>query len=531
MRATGEGHRVTNLELFFDLVFVFVFAFTQVNELVAEEESGRAALRGILLIAILWWAWCSYAWLGNQARADEGVLRAALIVAMAAVFAASMAIPEAWHDRPGGLSGPMVLAVAIVVVRGLHLIVYAVAAGGDAGLRRQLARNAAPMAVLVAEHSLHARTGVQRIWLARATFNYLHFPLVVGVLTTALALKLTVEEVTEPGHSLTEVPHTLPAVCLGLGPALYLLALSAIRWRNIGRPNVGRLVAAAVLLALIPALRSTPALGALGLTAAVLVGLIIIETVRNRHLRDALRHRDTPSTATSPAVRRRLTGERRRSEPALAAEDDVQDGAREQQDGEVDGEAPSLTTAGKGHVLAEEAGDEGRDGDHRGPPGHLLHHQVEPVALDRQVRVQHRGDHVTEALRPLRHPQDVVADVLVVRHETVGDEPGVMTHEDDEHLAHRQDVTPQPDKALAQLETAPVHHRLGDILVEEHVLEVLRRPVQVLHRAQISVDDQVENGVQEIADAVRGHVLRPQSPRHHVGRDDVRADLRRHLIG
>jgi low temperature requirement protein LtrA len=389
--ATGEGHRVTNLELFFDLVFVF--AFTQVNTLVADDSTARGALRGMLLIAILWWAWCSYAWLGNHARADEGMLRATMIIATGAVFAASMAIPEAWHDLPGGLPGPMVLAVSIVVVRALHLIVYAVAARGDAGLLRQLALNAGPMSImavllmvgalvggghrtvlwlaalavdylgvylvgasgwrlpapghfaerhglimivalgesivsvgagaarapvswpvllimafgltisvtmwwlyfdmvaLVAERSLHARTGLARIWLARASYTYLHFPLVVGVLTTALALKKIVTSVTAAGHSLTDVPHGLPALSLSLGPAVYLLGLSAIRWRNLGRPNVGRIVAAGLLLALIPALRSIPAMGSLGLVAAVLTGLVGVEAVRNRAARDAVRHR------------------------------------------------------------------------------------------------------------------------------------------------------------------------------------------------------------------------------------------------
>jgi low temperature requirement protein LtrA len=404
VRATGESHRVTNLELFFDLVFVF--AFTQVNALVAADSTGLGPLRGILLIAMLWWAWGGYAWLGNQAQADEGVLRTTMILAMAAVFAASMAIPEAWHDRPGGLSAPMVLAVAIVAVRSVHLIVYAVAARGDGGLSRQLARNTGPMVVMavllvlgalaqdglrtglwlaalvvdysgvylvgatgwrvpapghfaerhglivlvalgesivsvgvgagraplswqallvvgiglainvtlwwayfdvvaaVAEHALHARTGPERALLARDSFTYLHFLLVFGVLTTALALKMTIEDVAEPGHSVADVPRALPAVCLALGPAVYLVGLSAIRWRNLGRPNIGRLVTAGLLLALIPALRVMPALGSLGLTAALLVGFVGVEATRNRATRDAVRHRDGhPALRTPTKVR------------------------------------------------------------------------------------------------------------------------------------------------------------------------------------------------------------------------------------
>jgi len=140
---TSASHAVTPLELFFDLVFVF--AITQITAFMADDIGWRSALRGLVLFALLWWAWCSYAWLGNQARADEGVLRAAVIVATAALFLAALALPEAWGDEGGGLSAPVLLAVALAVVRMGHLSVYAVAAAGDAGLRRTLLRMSVPM--------------------------------------------------------------------------------------------------------------------------------------------------------------------------------------------------------------------------------------------------------------------------------------------------------------------------------------------------------------------------------------------------
>jgi low temperature requirement protein LtrA len=90
-RPTDEQHRVTTLELFFDLVFVF--AFTQVTALMAEDPTPVGAVRGLVVLALLWWAWCSYAWLGNQAQADEGVVRGTLIVAMTAMFVVALAIP------------------------------------------------------------------------------------------------------------------------------------------------------------------------------------------------------------------------------------------------------------------------------------------------------------------------------------------------------------------------------------------------------------------------------------------------------
>jgi low temperature requirement protein LtrA len=133
---TDDGHRVTSFELFFDLVFVF--AFTQVTQLMADDATGRGAVRGLVLMALLWFAWCSYSWLGNQARADRGVVRAAMVAAMATMFVVALTIPEAFKDFQGGLHAPFVLAACYALVRLLHLGCYLVAALDDAALRRQV---------------------------------------------------------------------------------------------------------------------------------------------------------------------------------------------------------------------------------------------------------------------------------------------------------------------------------------------------------------------------------------------------------
>ena len=52
------------------------------------------------------------AFLGNQARADAGLTRAAMLVAMAAIFVVALAIPEAWQDAPGGVNGPLIPVTA-----------------------------------------------------------------------------------------------------------------------------------------------------------------------------------------------------------------------------------------------------------------------------------------------------------------------------------------------------------------------------------------------------------------------------------
>ena len=136
-RPTGEDDTATTFELFFDLVYVF--AMTQVTGYMVHAHDALGVLQGMILLALLWWTWCAYAWLGNQARADTGIVRGAMAVAMAALFVVALTIPEAWDDAEGGFDGPLVLVGAYLIVRCLHLSVYTLAARGDPGLRRQLA--------------------------------------------------------------------------------------------------------------------------------------------------------------------------------------------------------------------------------------------------------------------------------------------------------------------------------------------------------------------------------------------------------
>jgi low temperature requirement protein LtrA len=134
--SVSEEARVTPIELFFDLVFVF--GLTQVTALIADHLTGVGVLHGLMVLALLWWCWVGYAWLGNVVRADEGAGRAAMFGAMAAMFVLALSVPEAFDDLPGGVSGPVVLALAYLAVRVLHLAIFWLAAGEDPGLRRQL---------------------------------------------------------------------------------------------------------------------------------------------------------------------------------------------------------------------------------------------------------------------------------------------------------------------------------------------------------------------------------------------------------
>ena len=97
-----EDHRVSTIELFFDLVFVY--AITQTTQLMADHLSLLGVGQGMAMLAILWWCWCSFAWLGNTIHVDHGIARLAMFGAMAVAFLLSLTIPEAFTDRPGGLT-------------------------------------------------------------------------------------------------------------------------------------------------------------------------------------------------------------------------------------------------------------------------------------------------------------------------------------------------------------------------------------------------------------------------------------------
>ena len=129
-------HRVTPLELFFDLVFVF--AFTQVTTLMSDDATWSGLGDGMLVLAALWWAWAGYAWLTNFVDPDEGAVRGAMLVAIIAMFVAALAVPDAFGDE-GVLFG-----VAFLVVRLMHLALFAVAARGDRELLAAVVRLTPP---------------------------------------------------------------------------------------------------------------------------------------------------------------------------------------------------------------------------------------------------------------------------------------------------------------------------------------------------------------------------------------------------
>jgi len=136
---------------------------------------------------------------------------------------------------------------------------------------------------IVAERRLREAPPDEQVRIARDSYTYLHLPMVAGIVLFALGTKKTLAHV---GDELEAVP----AVALCGGVALYLVALSALKRRNIGSFNWPRLAAAALLAGLARIATVVPALVALGLVAVVACGLIAYEAVRYADARDRIRH-------------------------------------------------------------------------------------------------------------------------------------------------------------------------------------------------------------------------------------------------
>jgi low temperature requirement protein LtrA len=173
---TGDAeHQVTPLELFYDLTFVF--AITQVTILLADDPTWAGVLRGMLVLAALWWAWSVYAWLTSATDVDEGGVRLLMLAAMGAMFGVALAVPGAFGDDA------VLFGVAYFLVRLLHLVLSATVVRDDPDRRDALLRFA-PTAMLGASLLVVAGflDGRERIavWVVALTIDYLG-PVVIGM--------------------------------------------------------------------------------------------------------------------------------------------------------------------------------------------------------------------------------------------------------------------------------------------------------------------------------------------------------------
>jgi len=90
-------HRVTYVELFFDLVFVF--AVTQLSHGLLNHLTPLGTLQTALLMMAVWWAWIDTAWVTNWLDPERPAVRLMLFALMLVALVLSASIPKAFEDK------------------------------------------------------------------------------------------------------------------------------------------------------------------------------------------------------------------------------------------------------------------------------------------------------------------------------------------------------------------------------------------------------------------------------------------------
>jgi low temperature requirement protein LtrA len=127
--AVEPGVRVSTLELFFDLVFVFTI--TQLTGVLAGDLTVPGALRVLLMLGVIWWMYDGYAWLTNAVAPVSRIRRGLLITGMAGFLVIALAIPDAFTDT-GWAFG-----LGYFLVNAVHsgLFIYTAGERGAAAMR------------------------------------------------------------------------------------------------------------------------------------------------------------------------------------------------------------------------------------------------------------------------------------------------------------------------------------------------------------------------------------------------------------
>ena len=108
--------KVTFVELFFDLVFVF--CVTQIVSLLHNGVTWRAVGEVVLVFWLVWWGWTQFTWALNAADTTHPRVEVATLVATGVAFFLAVGIPFAFHGRSLWFAG------TYIAVRVLGLLVY-----------------------------------------------------------------------------------------------------------------------------------------------------------------------------------------------------------------------------------------------------------------------------------------------------------------------------------------------------------------------------------------------------------------------
>ena len=173
MPTPPDDTRVTTLELFFDLVFVFTI--TQLTAMLYHAPTLRSLAQVVLMLGVIWWMYGGYAWMTNAVSAHTTARRLLLLGGMGGYFVLALSIPRAF--AASGLA----FGLAYLVVVSVHSILFtrATAASAARAILTLAPYNLGSAAVVVAGGALGG-TAQYVLWAVAGVFEWLT-PVIRGI--------------------------------------------------------------------------------------------------------------------------------------------------------------------------------------------------------------------------------------------------------------------------------------------------------------------------------------------------------------
>ena len=152
------AQRVTTVEVFFDVVFVFTI--TQLAGVLEDHLTWAGFGITVLVLGVLWYPYTGYAWLTNQRPPRRPAQKIPLFAGMAGFLLTSVAIPAAFSDTA------LLFALGYLVLTGVHLIMFSGSAAHAAALRLTPYNLGAALLILLA--AFVSGPATYGLWIAAA---------------------------------------------------------------------------------------------------------------------------------------------------------------------------------------------------------------------------------------------------------------------------------------------------------------------------------------------------------------------------
>ena len=233
LRDRSENQRVTNIELFFDLVYVF--AVTQLSHHLLSETTIDGAFQTAILLAMVWLAWAYTTWVTNWLDPERLRVRLLLVVLMLISLAMSAALPDAFANRG------LVVGVAYAVMQNGRTA-FMVAALPAGPLRRNYVRiqvwcvASGALAVGGGLAGGHAR---ELLWLLAVGVDLLGG--IVGFATPWLGWSRTADWTIEGGHF---AERCQAFILIALGESIVIIGATLYGIKHVTATSIAAFVVA-----------------------------------------------------------------------------------------------------------------------------------------------------------------------------------------------------------------------------------------------------------------------------------------------